>query len=64
MENEGRIVEGMLLYPTVGTSLDLKYRLQGHSIRIATVDLNSDWKSIHNRLLELIAVEPVKMFNM
>jgi 5-methylcytosine-specific restriction enzyme subunit McrC len=54
MEDEGRMVEGMLLYPTVGTSLDLKYRLQGHSIRIATVDLNSDWKTIHDRLLDLL----------
>ena len=53
-EHRGRTIEGILVYPTVGTSLDLRYRVQGHAIRIATVDLNADWKQIHERLLELV----------
>lgn len=52
-ENRGRTVEGMLLYPTVGTTLNLNYRLQGHRIRIATIDLNDNWQVIHERLLDL-----------
>jgi 5-methylcytosine-specific restriction enzyme subunit McrC len=54
-EHRGRTIEGMLLYPTVGTSLNLRYRVQGHRVRIATVDLNADWKQIHNQLLGLVA---------
>jgi 5-methylcytosine-specific restriction enzyme subunit McrC len=54
-EQHGRTIEGMLLYPTVGTTLNLRYSIQAHSIRIATVDLNADWKQIHERLLTLLA---------
>ena len=38
------------------TSLDLRYRIQGHPIRVVTVDLDQDWSSIHERLLGLLAV--------
>ena len=46
--------EGILLYPTVETSLDLTYCLDGHIVRIATVDLNAPWKDIDARLRALI----------
>lgn len=52
---EHRQVEGILLYPTVGKSLNLQYRIQGHSIRVVTVDLDADWRTIHERLLGLIS---------
>lgn len=55
---ECRELEGMLLYPTVGVSLDLRYRIQGHSVRVATVDLNADWQAIHKRLMSLLVREP------
>lgn len=44
-------VEGMLLYPTVSRTLDLEYVIQGHRIRIATIDLNTHWWQIKQRLL-------------
>lgn len=47
-------VEGMLLYPTVGKSLSLQYRIQGHTIRIVTVDLDVNWQEIRQRLLDLL----------
>jgi 5-methylcytosine-specific restriction enzyme subunit McrC len=53
---EKRQLEGILLYPTVGKSLDLQYRIQGHSIRVVTVDLDSDWREIHERLIGLLVL--------
>ncbi len=47
--------EGILLYPTVTTPLNLTYKIQGHPIAVKTVNLNQDWRSIHNEMLDLIA---------
>jgi 5-methylcytosine-specific restriction enzyme subunit McrC len=49
--------EGILLYPSVGREIDLRYEIQGHRIRLCTVNLNQAWQGIHERLLDL--VEPV-----
>lgn len=46
--------EGILLYPAVNVEVDEDYLIQGHKIMIRTVNLNQDWKMIHNRLLEII----------
>jgi 5-methylcytosine-specific restriction enzyme subunit McrC len=55
-QNEGadRVAEGILLYPTAGKSLDVSYRLHGHSVRIRTLDLNLPWIEIENQMLSLI----------
>jgi len=45
--------EGVLLYPTVNYTLDEQFRLGNHSIRIKTLDLNSDWRSIKKELLSV-----------
>ena len=50
-----RPIEGVLLYPTVSKAIDLDYRIHGQRIRVATVDLNADWKQITARLLGIIA---------
>ncbi len=55
---EPRQIEGVLLYPTVGKSLSLRYRIQGHMMRIVTVDLNAKWQNIRQRLLELSTPVP------
>jgi len=47
-------VEGVLLYPTVATTLDLEYRIHGHRLRVATLDLNTHWSQIAKRLLGLL----------
>jgi 5-methylcytosine-specific restriction enzyme subunit McrC len=47
--------EGILLYPRVGVDLDEVFVIQGHVVRIATVDLSTSWKSIRERLLNIIA---------
>lgn len=46
--------EGILLYPTVKDEYDELYLISGHKLRIATINLASEWKQIHSRLLELI----------
>jgi 5-methylcytosine-specific restriction enzyme subunit McrC len=52
--DSGRPIEGILLYPTVDTTLDLRFTIHGHPVRVATVDLNAPWTAIRTRLLDLI----------
>jgi len=49
--------EGILLYPTAGYDLDLKYEIQGHKISIKTVNLAKEWQDIHESLMNIIDVE-------
>jgi 5-methylcytosine-specific restriction enzyme subunit McrC len=46
--------EGMLLYPTTEREIDELMKVQGHRIRIATVNLAQDWDQIETRLLALV----------
>ena len=48
-----RHCEGILLYPTVSKELDLRYKIAGHKLSIKTINLNQDWKKIHNDLIEM-----------
>jgi 5-methylcytosine-specific restriction enzyme subunit McrC len=50
--------EGVLLYPTVGQSLDLSYTLHGHIVRIRTLNLDCPWTEIENQMLSLIGLQP------
>jgi len=54
VERGYRRVEGVLLYPTVSTTLDLEFSIHGHRVRVATLDLNADWRQISERLLLLL----------
>jgi len=57
LESKGEINKsctGVLLYPTVEKDVSLNYVLHGHKIMVRTVNLNKDWKSIHNYLIELL----------
>lgn len=49
-----RVARGILLYPTVSDHVDEMMSVQGHSIRIATVDLSADWQDIEMSLLNLV----------
>jgi hypothetical protein len=46
----------MLLYPSTGQDLNEAMIVQGHRIRVATVDLGRKWEAIETRLLDLLAV--------
>lgn len=48
--------QGILVYPTVDTELDVSYvyKNTSHVIRVSTVNLNQDWRLIEQRLKEII----------
>lgn len=46
--------EGILLYPTVNYRLDERYDMLGHNVKVCTVDLSKDWRSIELELLSLL----------
>ena len=46
--------EGMLLYPMIDQQIDYDYGIQGHKIKIRTVDLNQEWQTIYNRLIDIV----------
>ena len=49
-----KALSGMLLYPEVGRSLRLRYRLLGIPVLVATVDLGQEWHDIEAELHELL----------
>ncbi|MSP48639.1 MAG: hypothetical protein EXQ95_04860 [Alphaproteobacteria bacterium] len=53
--HDGMAAEGILLYPAVANHLDDDFTLEGHSVRVATVDLDQPWAAIAGRLLSLLA---------
>jgi 5-methylcytosine-specific restriction enzyme subunit McrC len=46
--------KGILLYPTIEKDYDLQYKYKTHTIEIRTINLNSNWKLISNRLKKII----------
>ena len=48
----------MLLYPTVTESIDEVVTIQGHQIRIASINLGQQWQSIATDLLALLTKPP------
>ena len=48
------VVEGILLYPQVQHKIDASYLIQGHHVKVATLDLSQPWPTIADRLLELL----------
>ncbi len=52
-----RNAAGMLIYPTTSYELNECMAVQGHRIRIATVNLSDRWEEIENRLINLISSE-------
>ena len=46
--------KGILLYPTIEKDYNLYYKYKSHSIEIRTINLNSNWKLISNRLKEIV----------
>ena len=55
---EYRNARGMLLYPTVDRPLDEEADIQGHNIRVSTIDLSDSWEAIEARLLSFLEGEP------
>ncbi|GGG45102.1 5-methylcytosine restriction system specificity protein McrC [Hymenobacter glacieicola] len=47
-------LEGVLLYPAAAQTLDVRYSLGGHPVRIVTLDLAQPWQQIARDLLALL----------
>jgi 5-methylcytosine-specific restriction enzyme subunit McrC len=45
---------GMLVYPAVDVRLDERLMIQGHEIRIVSVDLDKDWADIERQVLSWV----------
>ncbi|MCA9007856.1 MAG: hypothetical protein KDA70_21470, partial [Planctomycetaceae bacterium] len=61
-KGDSRPIEGILLYPTTVQSLSLTYKIHGHSIRIVTLNLDTNWQEIRQQLLDLLApIAPVNI---
>jgi 5-methylcytosine-specific restriction enzyme subunit McrC len=52
-----RSAEGILLYPAVGDNIAFKADIQGHCVRICTVNLDQPWQKIRSDLLGLLKLE-------
>lgn len=50
----GAFPDGLLLYPAVATHIDDRFELEGHRVRVATVDLDQPWSVIEGRMLALL----------
>lgn len=46
--------EGVLLYPTNGSDVDLAWIIKGHVLRVRTVNLAQNWRDIRNDLLGIL----------
>jgi 5-methylcytosine-specific restriction enzyme subunit McrC len=57
VEKKGGInnqTEGILLYPSVENTFSHSTSLDGHKFSVKSINLNQDWKEIHNDLLNII----------
>lgn len=52
---DGQHVEGMLLYPSVHRSFDIRPTLLGHPIRATSIDLAQHWSAIESDLTALVS---------
>jgi 5-methylcytosine-specific restriction enzyme subunit McrC len=52
---EGRLVDGLLVYASPDGEITEDFTLQGHRIRVATVDLTAAIPALRDRLLRLVA---------
>lgn len=46
--------EGILLYPAVDKSISKSFRFESYKITIHTINLNQEWRRIHDDLLEIL----------
>jgi 5-methylcytosine-specific restriction enzyme subunit McrC len=59
-----RVASGVLLYPGAGTELSDRFIVQGHEVRIETVDLAGDWTTVERRLLDTVrSSAPASLIN-
>ena len=46
--------DGLLLYPTNSTTVDLGWNIRGHTVMVKTIDLAQPWQNIRGDLLRIV----------
>jgi 5-methylcytosine-specific restriction enzyme subunit McrC len=54
IDNEGKQIEGILVYPTVQQSFHQSYKVKNYKLRFSSLNLASEWRSIEQQLLDLL----------
>ena len=49
--------EGILLYPAVSNGFDHRFVVDGHPIRVSSIDLDRPWRDIEKCLLNIIGLD-------
>ena len=49
--------EGILLYPAVGNKIKFGATIQGHHVRVLTVNLDQPWQQIRSDLLTMVGID-------
>jgi len=52
--SEYKEARGILLYPTISHEVNESMHIQGHEIKVVTLNLSESWEQIESRLIELI----------
>lgn len=53
-QDNTKATEGILLYPTIDTSYNLDYEINGYKMMIRTINLNQGWQGIRSDLLGVV----------
>jgi 5-methylcytosine-specific restriction enzyme subunit McrC len=48
-------IDGMLVYPTVGQALALRYSIDGFGVQVRTLNLDQPWQLLHAATLDLLS---------
>lgn len=48
--------EGILIYPLVDKEIEYDYYIQGHSVKVRTINLNREWQLIHKQLIDIVSL--------
>jgi 5-methylcytosine-specific restriction enzyme subunit McrC len=49
--------EGILLYPAIGEKLSVSAEIQGHPVRVCSINLDQPWQMIRTDLLEILIAQ-------
>jgi 5-methylcytosine-specific restriction enzyme subunit McrC len=47
-------ITGILLYPEISSKIEAEYAVEGRKIKVASLNLDQDWKNIESDLLKII----------
>jgi 5-methylcytosine-specific restriction enzyme subunit McrC len=50
------VADGILLYPTIQKEYDQTYQMGSHRVKIVTVNLDQEWRKIHERLIDILKI--------